>query len=223
MARVFRIGRFHFPYAGRPRDIIRGALAGLVLFGTAGAAMGYSRGLAAYGLEGAAVGATIFERWHQTWPAGILIGMVAGALLGGALTFCGGAAGEERGSAVGVIVVGLLGGIAVAAAWGSSSARHRTVTIRAELPGETPPAGWSPHFKVADSNLQLTGTVEHRLDAPMLAFMIVAGAVVGALAGRGLAGDWPRGEVYARPLEGAFQVTPLAQVARNAGGLAETK
>jgi hypothetical protein len=213
MANVVRIGRFHFPYAGRPRDVVRGALAGAVLFGTAGAGMGISRGVAAFGLDGDAVGAMVREQWDQTWPAGILAGMAVGALLGAFLTFCAGAAFEERGSAVGVIVIATLGGVAVAGVWGTTVARHRVVTLRADPPGATQPAGWTPYFKVGNSTIELSGTVEYRLDMPMLSFMVIAGAVTGALAGRGLVGNWPRGETYARPLEAAFAVTPFAPAA----------
>jgi hypothetical protein len=162
------------------------------------------------------------EQWDQAWPAGIVMGMAAGALLGAFLTFCAGAAFDERGSAVGVIVVATLGGVAVACVWGTTVARERVVTIRADPPGAPPPANWSPYFKVSNATIEVSGTVEYRLDAPVLAFMVIAGAVTGALAGRGLVGNWPRGETFARPLEGAFAITPFAAATSAPAGDATT-
>jgi hypothetical protein len=76
-------------------------------------------------------------------------------------------------------------------------------------PQSAVPRPLPPCLPLSPSNptIRILGDVEYRLDKPMLAFMIFAGAVVGALVGRGLVGDWPRGEVYARPLERAFAVT----------------
>ena len=209
MAKVYRLGPLSFPYAGRPRDVLRGALTGATLFGLAGAIMAKRWGMAAYGLGGDGAGATVQESFGPEWPVGVAMGLAIGAALGAFIVFVAGAAYEERGSAAGIIVVGALCGGAFAATWGIDTARQRIVTVRAVPPGTTSsPPEWKPFFTVANDDVHLSGMIERKVNVPLLAFLVVGGTVVGALAGRGLVGAWPAGERYAAPTEGTFEVGP---------------
>lgn len=209
MAKVYRLGPVSFPYAGRPGDVLRGAAAGFMLCGLAGAHMAIRWGWAAYGLEGQAAGATVEETWGPYWPGTAALGATAGAPLGAFIVFVAGAAWEERGSAAGVIVAGAMCGAFLAGVWGADLARRRIVIVRADLTSGPPaPSAWKPNFTVGSAHLVVTGTVERKVNAPLLAFFVAGGALVGALAGRGLAGPLPAGERFAGPAEGSFLVTP---------------
>ena len=150
----------------------------------------------------------------EQWPLGVGLGMAIGAALGAFIVFAAGAAWAERGSAWGIIVVGALCGAASAANWGSDLAQRRVVTVRAVNPDAPPaPPDWKPFFTVSVSGVNLSGTVERKTNVPLLVFLILGGAVIGALAGRGLVGNWPEGEQFASPSERSFVVIPKSSAA----------
>ncbi len=204
MARVIRFLGMHFPYSGRPRDALRGALVGLVLLGAGGAATARSWGGAAYGVNpGDAVGMEFRDGAMQGWPLGALGGAAIGAALGAAAAVVAGAAWEERGSAAAVVVVGAVAGGLAAFAWGDVAARDRAVVVRAERHGTASPATGT--FRVGNNDLRLAGDQHRPRNVPLLVFLVLAGTTVGALAGRGAMGSWPVGQ-FERPAGAAFEV-----------------
>jgi hypothetical protein len=192
----------------------RGTLAGLIFCGVAGASMTKSWGVAAYGLGADGGGAGVYEMLGPEWPMGVGAGMVIGAILGAFIVFAAGAAWAERGSAYGILAVGAVCGALSAASWGSDLAQRRVVTVRAVHPSASPaPPEWKPFFSVSASGVNLSGMVERKTNVPLLVFLILGGAVVGALAGRGLVGNWPEGEQFASPSDRSFVVIPAVPTA----------
>jgi len=209
MAKVIRFWRLHFPYSGRPRDMLRGALVGAVLLAAAAPAVTWSWGYAGYGLEEQAVGFTASEGPARGWAGAVLGAGAAGAALGALVAFVCGAAWEERGSAAAVVATGVLCGTFAGFAWASVVARDHVVEVRAGPPA-TAPARATSGVMVQNGQVRLAGNAERRRSTGLAAFLVLCGGTVGALAGRGLMGTWPAGERFARPAERGFQVVTNA-------------
>ena len=219
MATILRVGPISFPYAGRPRDIVRGAIAGAILLAIAGAGMSFGWNLSAYRIgEEDGAGATIRGDWDSRWPLRAAGGAAAGAAAGALAVFVAGAALQERGGAGAVVAVGAVAGMLAFLSLAHAAGRDRVVTIRAH-PTTTPdlPPTWQPTFTVRDAPIHLSATIDRRMNYPVAVFLVACGAFAGALAGRGLVGTWPAGHRPAKPAEGsadaAAPVTPVAPVA----------
>ena len=218
MATILRVGPISFPYAGRPRDIVRGAIAGAILLAIAGAGMSFGWNLSAYRIgEEDGAGATIRGDWDSRWPLRAAGGVAAGAAAGALAVFVAGAALQERGGAGAVVAVGAVAGMLAFLSLAHAAGRDRVVTIRAH-PTTTPdlPPTWQPTFTVRDAPIHLSATIDRRMNYPVAVFLVACGAFAGALAGRGLVGTWPAGHRPAKPAEGpaeaAAPVTPVTSV-----------
>jgi hypothetical protein len=213
MSKVYRVGPLHFPFAGRPRDVLRAAVAGAVLCGLAGAPFGAHFGFEPFQGPGPAAGATVEAGWRFSGALGIgglFACVAAGTLAGGLVAFVAGALSSARGSAAAVVAVGVLGGLFAGATWGQALAQECVLTISAyNVTAPRPLSGGGEGFSVTTGNLRMIGKLNRRTNVPVLASAILAGTALGAMVGRAMAGAWPApgGEIYAGPAEGSF---PLA-------------
>ncbi|HZN68306.1 MAG TPA: hypothetical protein VFB66_23675 [Tepidisphaeraceae bacterium] len=205
MAKVLRIWRLHFSYGGRPRDVLRGALLGSILLGAAGAAVAWRWSWGKQSTGGPAVQFLAYDGPSPLWPLGVLLGAAAGATLGAGVTFVGGAAWEQKGSAAAVVAVGLLAGALCAYAWADATASERVFLLQAEPPGFRPLSS-VPHDVIESPQVRLVCDVRRRPRIVLQAFLTLCGATIGALAARGVVGPWPSGAALDRPAEGGFQV-----------------
>src|SRR4051812_48637548 len=68
-------------------EVGRAAAVGAILFGIAGAGMGASGGISAYGVASSAAGATVAVGWGPYWLLWTLLGMATGAAVGAASVY----------------------------------------------------------------------------------------------------------------------------------------
>jgi hypothetical protein len=116
-----------------------------------------------------------------------LIGAATGAAVGAVVTFVGNRLSPQRGAATALLIVGVLGGGFAGGTWGRAVARDRVFQVQAQparsaavvVRGATP-------IDVVSGSVRLSGGVVRELNVTLLGFMLVAGAVVGLLAARGL-------------------------------------
>jgi hypothetical protein len=189
VARGLRIPRLPFaiPASGDGRDIARTAVAGAILFGLAGAGLGASGGFNTFRVDAAAAGATVSVGWGYDWLAYAVFGAMAGAAVGAGATFAALRWFRPR-AAMALLAVGAVGGILAGSIWGSAVARERVVEVRAQHASAAPLlSARGPSVSVVNGPVRLSGTVARDMNFPLLAFMVIGGTVVGALAARGLA------------------------------------
>jgi hypothetical protein len=91
-----------------------------------------------------------------------------------------------------LLAVGAAGGISAGSIWGGAVARERVVEVRAQHASAAPIlSARGPSVSVVNGPVRLSGTVARDMNFPLLAFMVIGGTVVGALAARGLAEKSP--------------------------------
>lgn len=193
-----RLTRLPLPGTGPTRDIARTALAGMILFGIAGAGMGARGGFNTFRVDAASAGATVSVGWGHGWLVWAAAGLATGAMAGTLAGYLANLRLRERGAAVSLLVTGALGGILAGATWGSAVARERVVHVRAQPASAaslTPSS--SASVSIVTGPIRLSGRVDREFNIPLLAFMLMGGTVVGALAARGLAESVP----VARPAD----------------------
>jgi hypothetical protein len=201
-AAVVRVGRAcvtkacavaHIKGEGKSCEITRAAVAGMILFGIAGAGMGASGGISAYGVAKTGAGATVAVGWGPYWLLWTVVWSLAGAGVGAAAALLAPYVLGGRGPRVALMIVGALGGIFAGGTWGSAVARERVVEVRAQPSNAAPlQFGDGAKLSVVNGPVRLTGTVARDLNGLLLAFMLGSGALVGVLAARGL--STPKGE-----------------------------
>ena len=181
-----------FAYTEPSCEIARAAAAGAILFGIAGAGLGAKGGFAAFRVDAAAAGATVSVGWGYQWLGLAVAGAMTGALVGAGAVYAGRLWLDVRHAGRALLAVGAVGGILAGATWGSAVARERVVELRAQHASAAAPArGSAPRVTVVNGPVRLDGSVAREMNLPLLAFMVLGGTVVGALAARGLAEPLP--------------------------------
>jgi hypothetical protein len=176
-----------FKGEGKACDMTRAGVAGMILFGIAGAGMGASGGISAYGVAKTAAGATVSVGWDSNWLLWTIVWSATGAGVGAATALLARFLSAARGPRIALMSVGLLGGVFAGATWGSAVARERVVEVRAQTATAAPIAvGDGAKLSVVNGPVRLTGSVARDLNGLLLAFMLGSGALVGVLAARGL-------------------------------------
>lgn len=187
-----RLTRFSLPSTGPARDVARTAMAGMILFGIAGAGLGARGGFNTFRVDGVSAGATVSVGWGYGWLVWAAAGLAAGAMAGTLAGYLANLRLRERGAAVSLLVIGALGGVLAGATWGTAVARERVVHVRAQPTSAaplTPSSG--PSVSIVTGPIRLSGRVDRDFNIPLLTFMLLGGTVVGALAARGLAESMP--------------------------------
>ena len=178
--------------SGKSSEITRPAVAGMILFGIAGAGMGASGGISAYGVASSAAGATVAVGWGPYWLLWTFVFAATGAIVGAVTAHLARFWSRSHGAAAALLVIGALGGGFTGATWGSAVARERVVEVRAQPASAAPIAvGQGAKLSVVNGPVRLTGSVARDLNGLLLAFMLGSGALVGILAARGLSGPKP--------------------------------
>ena len=170
------------------RDALRAAAAGAILFAIAGAGLGAKGGFSAFRVDAAAAGATVSVGWGSMWLGLALAGAAIGGLAGAGAAYAAGRWPGPRRAGAALLAVGAVGGVLAGATWGSAVARERVVEVRAQRASAAPllSTRGSGVSKV-NGPVRLDASVRRDLNVPLLAFMVMGGTVVGALAARGLA------------------------------------
>jgi hypothetical protein len=181
-----------FSLSGPSYELARAAAAGAILFGIAGAGLGAKGGFAAFRVDAAAAGATVSVGWGYLWLGLALAGAATGALVGAGAAYAARLWLDVRNVGAALLAVGAVGGILAGATWGSAVARERVVEVRAQHASAAPmAANRGPRVTVVNGPVRLDGSVAREMNLPLLAFMVLGGTVVGALAARGLAEPLP--------------------------------
>jgi hypothetical protein len=169
-------------------DLTRAAAAGAILFAFAGAGLGAKGGFNAFRVDAAAAGATVSVGWGYSWLALALGGAAAGAAVGAGAAYVGRLWLDTRRAGIALLAVGAIGGIVAGATWGTAVARERVVQVRAQhAAAAAPTSNGAPRVTVINGPVRLDGSVARAMNVPLLAFMLIGGTLVGALAARGLA------------------------------------
>ena len=173
---------------GKACDVTRAAIAGTILFGIAGAGMGASGGISAYGVAKTAAGATVAVGWGPYWFLWTVLWAIAGAFAGAAAVMVARYFSSANGPRYALLALGAAGGIFAGATWGSAVARERVVEVRAQPAAAAPLlTGDGARLSVVNGPVRLTGSVARDVNGLLLSFMLGSGALVGVLAARGLA------------------------------------
>ena len=185
-AKWLKISRLPLPRSW-PREIARAAAAGTILFGIAGAGLGARGGFSTFRVDPASAGATVSVGWGSAWLVWAAAGMACGALAGGLAGYLAHWRFRERGAGYAMMGVGVLGGVLAGATWGTAVARERVVHLRAQPTSAAPitPSD-GPTVSIVTGPIRLSGSVDRDYNVPLLAFMLLGGSIVGALAARGL-------------------------------------
>jgi hypothetical protein len=185
-AKFLRAARIPLPSSPAGRDMVRAAMAGMILFGIAGAGLFGRSGFDAFKIGQSSAGATITVGWGQVWLTWAAAGMAAGVVFGALCSFLFNLK-SHRGGARALLLVGIIGGILAGTSWGNAVARERVAHVRAQTSSSKPLTVGSKTLTLVNGNVRLSGSVDREFNFPLLGFMIVGGTVVGALAARGLA------------------------------------
>lgn len=177
-----------FMLTGPGSETARAAAAGAILFGIAGAGLGAKGGFAAFRVDAAAAGATVSVGWGYLWLALAATGAIVGASVGAGAIYAGRRWLDASRTGAALLAVGAVGGVLAGATWGSAVARERLVEVRAQHASAAQHTGTrGARVTVVNGPVRLDGNVAREVNVPLLAFMVVGGTVVGALAARGLA------------------------------------
>jgi hypothetical protein len=198
-----------------PREIARAAAAGTILFGIAGAGLGARGGFSTFRVDAASAGATVSVGWGAAWLVWAAAGMACGALAGGIAGYLAHWGLRQRGAGYALMGVGVVGGVLAGATWGSAVARERVVHVRAQPTSAAPitPSD-GPTVSIVTGPVRLSGSVDRDFNVPLLAFMLLGGSVVGALAARGLGETARLSEPEENPIDRAgFSQPPRQRVA----------
>ena len=188
--------------SGKSAELVRPAVAGMILFGIAGAGMGASGGISAYGVASSAAGATVAVGWGPYWLLWTFVWAATGAVVGAGTAYLARLWSKPRGAAAALLVIGALGGAFTGATWGSTVARERVVEVRAQPASAAPIAlGQGAKLSVVNGPVRLTGSVARDLNGLLLTFMLGSGALVGILAARGLSGPKPFDPATTQPFQ----------------------
>jgi hypothetical protein len=207
-AKVLRLTRLAIPATPVARDIVRAAGAGMILFGIAGAGMGARGGFNTFRVDAASAGATVSVGWGYQWLVWAAAGLAAGAFAGAVAGYLSHLRFRERGAGYALMGVGVLGGVLAGATWGSAVARERVVHVRAQPTSAAPitPSD-GPTVSIVTGPIRLSGSVDRDFNVPLLAFMLLGGSIVGALAAKGIGGS-VRFEDAENPLDAPFVPAP---------------
>jgi hypothetical protein len=198
------LSRLPLPQSWRSREITRAAVAGMILFGIAGAGLGARGGFSTFRVDAASAGATVSVGWGAAWLVWAAAGMACGAVAGGLAGHLAHWRLRERGAAYALLGIGALGGVLAGATWGGAVARERVVHVRAQPTSAAPltPSD-GPSVSIVTGPIRLSGSVDRDFNVPLLAFMLLGGSVVGALAARGLGETARLSEPEENPLDRA--------------------
>ena len=184
------VSRLPLPRWAAP-ELTRAAAAGAILFAIAGAGLGARGGFSAFRLDAATAGATVSVGWGYAWLAWAAAGAAAGTVAGAASAWLAQRRWPQR-AGLALLGIGALGGVLAGASWGSAVARERVVHVRAQPSAAAPiESRTRPTVSVVTGPVRLSGSVDRRVNLPLMAFMVLGGTVVGALAARGLADVLP--------------------------------
>jgi hypothetical protein len=210
-AKMLHVGRLRIPATPVARDVVRAAAAGMILFGIAGAGMGARGGFHTFRVDAASAGATVSVGWGYQWLVWAAAGLAAGAFAGALAGYLSHLRFRERGAGYALMGVGVLGGVLAGATWGSAVARERVVHVRAQ---PTSAAPLNPHdgptVSIVTGPIRLSGSVDRDFNVPLLAFMLLGGSVVGALAAKGMgsSGRFEGAEQAVNPLDTPYVPAP---------------
>ena len=179
--------RLGLPAVVIPVEVAYTAAAGALLLGLAGAALGFDGGVNPFPVDKTAAGVSVKLYWGYAWVGYLALGLLAGAVFGGGVAYAGRLVNPRRGPLLALLFVGAVAGVSAGATWGKAVARERQFEVRAQQPfAKSVPLPRGAEFSVVNGPVRLHGSVVRTMNYPLLAFMMLAGAVGGVLAARGL-------------------------------------
>jgi hypothetical protein len=178
-------------------EVARSAVAGALMLGLACTALGLNGSLSAYSIDKTAAAVSVKMHWGYAWVGYLAVGLAVGATFGTLVGLAVRTVTPRRGAAA-LLAVGAIGGLAAGATWGEAVARERGFEVRAQPPQtKAVPVPTGHAFSLVNGPVRVHGTVSRPMNYPLLAFLVVAGATLGALAARGLA-DLPLASIGLR-------------------------